>query len=207
MRRGWRSGAAPTTAPRPRPDVARDHRRRGAGALRPLPHRAPSRRDAGGDRRLLREPGRCLTSPSERSQPITELEHRTGLVKQVQSACDSAKFAASRLTGKEAPAHPPAQRREPRQDGLHRRDAAAARSLIAPSSSEHSSRLAVSPRALTFAFRRRHGCSCQCPLRRPEFRASRRRRRAGPAARRRGGRLLRAERLWMLSERLLGLKA
>ena len=28
------------------------------------------------------------------------------LVKQVQSACDSAKFAAARLTGKEAPAHP-----------------------------------------------------------------------------------------------------
>ena len=28
------------------------------------------------------------------------------LVKQVQSACDSAKFAAARLTGKQAPAHP-----------------------------------------------------------------------------------------------------
>lgn len=28
------------------------------------------------------------------------------LVKQVQSACDSAKFAAARLTGKEAPKHP-----------------------------------------------------------------------------------------------------
>ena len=28
------------------------------------------------------------------------------LVRQVQSACDAAKFAASRLTGKEAPAHP-----------------------------------------------------------------------------------------------------
>ena len=127
------------------------------------------------------------------------------LVKQVQSACDSAKFAAARLTGKEAPAHPDdektyaevrarvtkvttyldsfsekdfegaetrkvplpfvpggnkgdsrrrlsrvlraaqllfpprprvrdpsPQRRQPREDGLHRRDAAVAGPLIAP---------------------------------------------------------------------------
>lgn len=44
------------------------------------------------------------------------------LVRQVQSACDAAKFAASRLTGKEAPAHPD---NETTLDELHARIAKA----------------------------------------------------------------------------------
>lgn len=47
---------------------------------------------------------------SKKAEPDTLILARLALdqyplVKQVQSACDSAKFAAARLTGKEAPAH------------------------------------------------------------------------------------------------------
>jgi len=48
---------------------------------------------------------------SKKVEPDTLVEARLALdqyalVKQVQSACDAAKFSAARLSGKEAPAHP-----------------------------------------------------------------------------------------------------
>jgi uncharacterized protein len=70
--------------------------------------------------KMLRNLGQWLDkaaqhAKSKKVEPDTLVDARLvfdqyALVKQVQSACDSAKFAAAYLSGKEAPAHPDTER-------------------------------------------------------------------------------------------------
>ncbi|HUE67987.1 MAG TPA: DUF1993 domain-containing protein, partial [Candidatus Acidoferrum sp.] len=70
--------------------------------------------------KMLKNLGRWLDKAAQHAQskkvePDTLVDARLvfdqyALVKQVQSACDSAKFAAAYLSGKEAPAHPDTER-------------------------------------------------------------------------------------------------